>query len=164
MVELQSNFQLRVERHPRLLLVLLYFALWLVKNTCAILSTNQMQKTNLNLVTGVFPLFGQFTCFCLEHSLAPLCDSFFDSDWWFFLLCFCITTLNWKALLSSQGLLFRHKNKFQRIGVSAPFSSYDGIVNKLFSLFSLISTLVIMGGFHSNSLNLIFSLLACKSH
>ena len=47
-------------------------------------------NTNLNLVTCVFPLFGQFACFCLEHSLAPLCDSFFDSDWQFFLLWFLI--------------------------------------------------------------------------
>ena len=56
MVELQSNFQLIVERRSRLLLVLLYLALWLVKITRAILSTNQ----NLNLVTCVFPLFGHY--------------------------------------------------------------------------------------------------------
>ena len=44
MVELQSNFQLIVERLSRLLLVLVYLALWLVKITRAILSTNQIQN------------------------------------------------------------------------------------------------------------------------
>ena len=58
-------------------MVLLFYALWLVQKTRAILSANQ---TNRHFVTRVFPRFEQFAYFDLEYSLAR-CAIFLSADW-----------------------------------------------------------------------------------
>ena len=60
-------------------MVLLFYALWLVQKTRAILWANQIQNQN-QTVTRVFPRFEQFAYFDLEYSLAR-CAIFLSADW-----------------------------------------------------------------------------------
>lgn len=70
-------------KYSEVALRLLYFPLWLVKKSCTILSTNQMQnwhQSRLGCPRRVFPCFGQFSCFHFEFWSA-LKVFILSSDW-----------------------------------------------------------------------------------
>ena len=147
-VELQSNFQLRVERHQRLLLVLLYFALWLVKITRAIDHLNQ-SDTKLTSIS-IWWLF-------LPRALIGSSLRYFLRFWWVVLLALVLLKIELKSPQIKSGITIQTEKQISRNRSICTFQQLGrNHKQALCNTLSLMSTLVIMGGFHSNSLNLNF--------